>query len=335
MATHTSTTNNQQPATSAWLQAARLRTLPLSMSGIILGSFIAKWRIEQGANLATTPQTTTTNHFWDWQIFALAILVTLLYQILSNFANDYGDGIKGTDKYRASEAEQRAVASGRITAAQMKNAVILLAALSLIATIALLYLAFFKENLMKEFYIFVGLGIACILAAIGYTVGKKPYGYMGLGDVFVFVFFGLVSVCGSYFLFTKTFQWDMLLPATAVGMLSAAVLNLNNMRDIESDAQSGKKTLALRLGFKKAMVYEVILLQLPLLLMLVFMMMNGLHTQGKYYAFIFFILMFPMMGLRRKIMLVKEPRELDPYLKQVGIMTLMMAILVAFGLNFF
>lgn len=306
-----------------WIKAARLRTLPLSMSGIILGSFIAKWRIaEQGGT-------------WNWQIFALAILVTLLYQILSNFANDYGDGIKGTDQLRHNVAEQRAVASGRITAAQMRNAVILFSVLSLAATIALLYLAFFKENLMQEFYIFVGLGIACILAAVGYTVGKKPYGYMGFGDIFVFVFFGLVSVCGSYFLFTKSFNWDMLLPAAAVGMLSAAVLNLNNMRDIESDRASGKKTLALRLGFKKAMVYEIVLLQLPLLLMLVFMMKNGLHTEGKYYAFIFFILMFPMTGLRRKIMQVNEPSELDPFLKQVGILTLAMAVLVAAGLNYF
>ena len=305
------------------IQAARLRTLPLSMSGIILGSFIARWRITENGGT------------WDWKIFALALVVTLLYQILSNFANDYGDGVKGTDKLRVNEAEQRAVASGRITANQMRNAVILFAVLSLIATIALLYLAFFKDNLMQEFYTFVGLGIASILAAIGYTVGKKPYGYLGLGDIFVFIFFGLVSVGGSYFLFTKTFSWDILLPATAVGMLSAAVLNLNNMRDIESDRASGKKTLALRLGFRNAMIYQIILLQLPLIIMLVFMMMNGLHTQGKYYAFMFFILMFPMTGLRRKIMQVKEPKELDPFLKQVGIITFMMAVLVAVGLNYF
>ena len=306
-----------------WIQAARLRTLPLSISGIIMGSFIARWRILENGGT------------WDWQIFAMALLVTLLYQILSNFANDYGDGIKGTDKLRINEAEQRAVASGKITENQMKNAVILFAALSLIATVALLYLAFFRENLMNEFYTFIGLGVACILAAIGYTVGKKPYGYLGLGDIFVFVFFGLVSVCGSYFLFTKTFHWDMLLPATAIGMMSAAVLNLNNMRDIESDALSGKKTLALRIGYRYAMVYEIVLLQLPLILMLVFMMMNGLHTQGNYYAFIFFILVFPMTALRRKIMQTKEPKELDPYLKQVGIFTLIMSVLVAFGLNYF
>ena len=270
----------------------------------------------------------------DWKIFAMAILVTLLYQILSNFANDYGDGIKGTDKLRGNEAEQRAVASGKISANQMRNAVILFAILSLIATVALLYLAFYPD-FMKEFWTFVGLGIACILAAIGYTVGKKPYGYLGLGDIFVFVFFGLVSVCGSYFLFTKTFDWDILIPATAVGMLSTAVLNLNNMRDIESDELSGKKTLALRLGFKYAMVYEIVLLMLPLILILTFLGVNGFIKDGKYYPFIVMILLFPMTALRRKIMAVKEPRELDPFLKQVGILTLMMAVLLAFGLNYF
>ena len=305
-----------------WIKAARLRTLPLSMSGIIMGSFIARWRILENGGT------------WDWKIFAMAILVTLLYQILSNFANDYGDGIKGTDKLRGNEAEQRAVASGKISANQMRNAVILFAILSLIATVALLYLAFYPD-FMKEFWTFVGLGIACILAAIGYTVGKKPYGYLGLGDIFVFVFFGLVSVCGSYFLFTKTFDWDILIPATAVGMLSTAVLNLNNMRDIESDELSGKKTLALRLGFKYAMVYEIFLLMLPLILILTFLGVNGFIKDGKYYPFIVMILLFPMMALRRKIMAVKEPRELDPFLKQVGILTLMMAVLLAFGLNYF
>ena len=305
-----------------WIKAARLRTLPLSMSGIIMGSFIARWRILENGGT------------WDWKIFAMAILVTLLYQILSNFANDYGDGIKGTDKLRGNEAEQRAVASGKISANQMRNAVILFAILSLIATVALLYLAFYPD-FMKEFWTFVGLGIACILAAIGYTVGKKPYGYLGLGDIFVFVFFGLVSVCGSYFLFTKTFDWDILIPATAVGMLSTAVLNLNNMRDIESDELSGKKTLALRLGFKYAMVYEIVLLMLPLILILTFLGVNGFIKDGKYYPFIVMILLFPMTALRRKIMAVKEPSELDPFLKQVGILTLMMAVLLAFGLNYF
>lgn len=304
-----------------WIQAARLRTLPLSLSGIIMGAFIAKWRLSKEGGV------------WDWRIFALALLVTLLYQILSNFANDYGDGVKGTDKNRIGEAENRAVASGKITATQMRNAVILLSILSFAATVALLYVAFYPANI-REFWIFIGLGIACILAAIGYTVGKKPYGYMGLGDIFVFIFFGLVSVCGSYFLFTKSFDYDILIPASAIGMLSMAVLNLNNMRDIESDALSGKKTLALRLGFKKAMIYEIVLLQLPILLMLAFLMYNGFQEKGLYYPFIVMILIFPFMKLRRTIMKIQEPKLLDPFLKQVGILTFMMAVLTAVGLNF-
>lgn len=287
-----------------------------------MGAFIAKWRLygEGGT--------------WDWKIFALALLVTLLYQILSNYANDYGDGVKGTDAKRINEAESRAVASGKITAKQMKNAVILFSALSFIATIALLYIAFIPHH-MNEFYIFIGLGVACILAAIGYTVGKKPYGYMGLGDLFVFIFFGLVSVCGSYFLFTKTFSWDMLLPGTAVGMMSMAVLNLNNMRDIESDRLSGKKSFALRIGFKNAMIYEMVLLQLPLVLILIFLALNGFIQSQNYYVFIVMILLIPFAKLRRKIMSVKEPKELDPFLKQVGILTFTMAVLTAIGLNFF
>ncbi|MEY8760846.1 1,4-dihydroxy-2-naphthoate octaprenyltransferase [Chryseobacterium tongliaoense] len=305
-----------------WIKAARLRTLPLSLSGIIMGAFIAKWRLYGEGGI------------WDWKIFALALLVTLLYQILSNYANDYGDGIKGTDTKRSSEAEARAVASGKITAGQMKNAVILFSALSFVATIALLYVAFIPEY-MNEFYVFIGLGVASILAAIGYTVGKKPYGYMGLGDLFVFIFFGLVSVCGSYFLFTKTFSWDMLLPGTAVGMLSMAVLNLNNMRDIESDRLTGKHSFALRLGFRNAMIYEMILLQLPLILILIFLGLNGFIQSQNYYVFIVMILLIPFAKLRRKIMAVKEPRELDPFLKQVGILTFMMAVLTAIGLNFF
>jgi len=305
-----------------WIKAARLRTLPLSMSGIIMGAFIAKWRISQEGG------------FWDWRILALALLVTLLYQILSNFANDYGDGVKGTDKNRIGEAEQRAVASGKITATQMRNAVILLSILSFVATVALLYVAFYPAY-TREFWIFIGLGVASILAAIGYTVGKKPYGYLGLGDIFVFIFFGLVSVCGSYFLFTKSFSWDVLFPGIAVGMLSMAVLNLNNMRDIVNDELSGKKTFALKLGFKNAMIYEIILLQLPILLMLAFLMFNKFQEQGKYYAFIVMILIFPFIKLRRSIMAVNEPKLLDPFLKQVGILTFLMAVLTAFGLNYF
>lgn len=305
-----------------WIEASRLRTLPLSISGIIMGAFIARWRLlGQG-------------QFWDWRIFVLAILVTLLYQILSNFANDYGDGIRGTDALRTNEAESRAVASGKISAKEMRRAIVLFSILSLVATVGLLFITFYP-NYWIEFGFFIGLGVACILAAIGYTMGKNPYGYLGLGDIMVFIFFGLVSVGGSYFLFTKSWSWDILFPASAMGLMSTGVLNLNNMRDIESDALSGKKSLALRLGFKNAMIYQIILLQLPLILILIFLGVNGFFQSKNYYAFLVMVLMFPMTKLRRNIIQIKEPKKLDPYLKQVGIMTLMMAILLAFGLNKF
>ena len=305
-----------------WIEASRLRTLPLSISGIIMGAFIARWRLlGQG-------------QFWDWRIFVLAILVTLLYQILSNFANDYGDGVRGTDALRTNEAESRAVASGKISAKEMRRAIALFSILSLVATVGLLFITFYP-NYWIEFGFFIGLGVACILAAIGYTMGKNPYGYLGLGDIMVFIFFGLVSVGGSYFLFTKSWSWDILFPASAVGLMSTGVLNLNNMRDIESDALSGKKSLALRLGFKNAMIYQIILLQLPLILILIFFGVNGFFQSKNYYAFLVMVLMFPMTKLRRNIIQIKEPKKLDPYLKQVGIMTLMMAILLAFGLNKF
>lgn len=287
-----------------------------------MGAFIARWRLlGQG-------------QFWDWRIFVLAILVTLLYQILSNFANDYGDGVRGTDALRTNEAESRAVASGKISAKEMRRAIVLFSILSLVATVGLLFITFYP-NYWIEFGFFIGLGVACILAAIGYTMGKKPYGYLGLGDIMVFIFFGLVSVGGSYFLFTKSWSWDILFPASAVGLMSTGVLNLNNMRDIESDALSGKKSLALRLGFKNAMIYQIILLQLPLILILIFLGVNGFFQSKNYYAFLVMVLMFPMTKLRRNIIQIKEPKKLDPYLKQVGIMTLMMAILLAFGLNKF
>lgn len=305
-----------------FIQAARLRTLPLSMSGIVSGSFMARWRLaEEGKD-------------WDWLIFVFAMLVTLLYQVLSNFANDYGDGVKGTDTLRNTGAEARAVASGAISAKQMKNAVLIMAALSFVFTVILLYRAFFPD-FTREFWVFVGLGITCILAAIGYTMGKKPYGYMGLGDMMVFLFFGWLSVGGSYFLFTKSWSWDVLLVASAVGMLSTAVLNLNNMRDMESDKVSGKKTIALRLGLGKAMVYQMILMQLPLMLILVFLMVNNFYARGQYYAFMVMVLMFPLSALRRRIMQVKSSQEFDPFLKQVGIITFVMAVLLASGLNLF
>lgn len=306
---------------SEWIKAARLRTLPLSLSGIIVGSFIARWRMSEAEGK------------WNIEVFVLALLVTLLYQVLSNYANDYGDALKGTDSLRSSSAEARSVASGKISSKSMRMAIVLVAVLSLIATLALLYVAFLQDGFYQGFTVLLVLGILSILAAVGYTLGRKPYGYMGLGDIMVFLFFGILSVCGSYYLFTREFHWDMLLPASAIGLFSAAVLNLNNMRDMESDRITGKKTLALRLGYRNAMIYQMVLLQLPHILLLVFLMLNGLHEKGQYYAFIVMVMLFPTAALRRRILQSKSREELDGFLKQIGIITFATSILLAAGLN--
>lgn len=308
---------------SEWIKAARLRTLPLSLSGIIVGSFIARWRMSEAEDK------------WNIEVFVLALLVTLLYQVLSNYANDYGDALKGTDSLRSSSAEARSVASGKISSKSMRMAIILVAVLSLIATLALLYVAFLQDGFHQGFTVLLVLGILSILAAVGYTLGRKPYGYMGLGDIMVFLFFGILSVCGSYYLFTREFHWDMLLPASAIGLFSAAVLNLNNMRDMESDRITGKKTLALRLGYRNAMIYQMVLLQLPHILLLVFLMLNGLHEKGQYYAFIVMVMLFPTAALRRRILQSKSREELDGFLKQIGIITFATSILLAAGLNMY
>ena len=192
-----------------WIQAARLRTLPLSVSGIIVGSAYAYY---QG--------------FSDFRIVILALLTTLGLQVLSNYANDYGDGVKGTDANRI--GEKRLVAAGIISAKQMKRAVLITANITFILALGLIYIAFGKENFVLSL-IFILLGISSIGAAIKYTVGKGAYGYSGFGDLFVFIFFGLVSVIGSNFLFTKMIDWKLFLPAITIGLLSVAVLNLNNI----------------------------------------------------------------------------------------------------------
>lgn len=295
-----------------WIQAARLRTLPLSISGIIIGGFLAK-----------------SKDFFSWRIFIFSLLTTILYQILSNFANDYGDGIKGTDNYKL--GEQRTVQSGLITARQMKMAVILLTILSFISSILLLYFSFFPEN-SKEFFLFLGFGIASILAAIFYTIGKNAYGYAGFGDIFVFLFFGLLAVLGSEYLYTKTFDWHSILPASAIGFFSVAVLNLNNMRDMETDKRSGKNTFALKLGLFNAKIYQLILMYLPFAFTLIYVLQK---FPNNYKSLIFLVLFIPLTALRRRILEVKNVEEFDPMLKQVALTTLLFSILFGLGITYF
>lgn len=284
-----------------WIQAARLRTLPLSVSGIIVGSAYA---YHQG--------------YSDWRIVVLGLLTTLGLQVLSNYANDYGDGVKGTDANRI--GEKRLVAAGVITAEQMKKAVIITAILTFIIALLLIYIAFGKENFALSL-IFILLGIGSIGAAIKYTVGKSAYGYSGFGDVFVFIFFGLVSVVGSNFLFTHFIDWKLFLPATAIGLLSVAVLNLNNMRDIENDKIAGKNTLVVKMGLENAKKYHEFLILTPFVLMILF----SLVLKLSFYAMILviFILAIHLKTVKKS----NKYEDFDPELKKVALSTFALSIL--------
>ncbi len=237
----------------SWLGAARLRTLPLSISGIIVGASLGNPILNQTISKSVYEKLGDLGDplhlmFFERPLFWLAILTTIGFQVLSNFANDYGDGIKGTDANR--EGEKRMVASGIISPKQMKRAMYVTAGITLLIASILIFMAFGNENFLLAF-IFFNLAIAAVIAAIKYTVGKSAYGYSGKGDIFVFLFFGLLSVLGSYFLFTKSLTWELLLPATSIGVFSMAVLNLNNMRDIDNDAEVGKNTLVVKWGARK------------------------------------------------------------------------------------
>ncbi|MFV0541200.1 MAG: 1,4-dihydroxy-2-naphthoate octaprenyltransferase [Aestuariibaculum sp.] len=287
-----------------YIQAARLRTLPLSVSGIIVGSALGSNSILQSS------------------IFWLAILTTVGFQVLSNFANDYGDGVKGTDKNR--KGEQRLVASGIITPKSMKNAMVVTAILTLIVALLLICKAFGNENFGFS-VLFLFLGIASIVAAIKYTVGKKAYGYSGLGDVFVFLFFGWLGVVGSYFLFIKNLQYDVFLPATAIGLLSVAVLNLNNMRDLENDKKTYKNTLVVKLGIKNAKIYHLFLIVTALACTAVYVLYH-------YYSpkqFLFLIAFAPLLINVVTVLKNTVNSELDKELKKVALSTFLFAVLFA------
>tara|TARA_R110002073_G_scaffold15953_2_gene62075 strand:- start:4706 stop:5599 length:894 start_codon:yes stop_codon:yes gene_type:complete len=290
-----------------YIKAARLRTLPLSVSGIIVGSLLAK-----------------SNGSFDWVIFTLAILTTIGFQVLSNFANDYGDGVKGTDDNR--EGEERMVASGAITPKQMKKAMIVTTIITLIIALLLIYLAFGKDNFAYSI-LFFGLGVASIAAAIKYTVGNSAYGYSGYGDFFVFVFFGLLSVVGSYFLFTKEVNFYIFLPAFSIGMLSTAVLNLNNMRDRKNDQKVGKNTIVVKIGGEFAKYYHYYLVGASLLFALGYTTIN--YT--KPIQFLFLIAFIPLL---RHLVFVSKNREealLDGQLKIVALSTFLFGILFGIG----
>jgi 1,4-dihydroxy-2-naphthoate octaprenyltransferase len=293
----------------SWLRAARLRTLPLSLSGIVLGSFLAFSR-----------------GFFDLNILILAILTTVGFQIISNFANDYGDGIKGTDnEHRIGPI--RTLQSGEITPVQMLKAIKITGVITLLIAILLIYTSFGKENILYS-VLFIFFGIGSIAAAIKYTIGKNAYGYFGLGDIFVFIFFGLLSVCGTYFLYVHSIDYTIFLPSFTVGLLSVGVLNVNNMRDRESDMRSGKNTLVVKIGKEFAKYYHYYLLIAAFLFAFLYTMIN----YSSIWQFLFFFAFIPIFRHLYVVYKNEDAKKLDPELKKLAISTLLFAVLFGIGL---
>lgn len=286
-----------------WIHAARLRTLPLSVAGIITGSAAA---FALGK--------------WNGTVFALALCTTLLFQILSNLANDLGDTLKGADNANR-VGPTRAVQSGAISQKTMRNAVILVSLLSFIAALLLIYVG--SQLLSQTALIgYVLLAIACITAAILYTVGKKAYGYNGMGDLFVFLFFGLVSVLGVYPLFGNELSWIIILPAITIGNYSTAVLNLNNMRDQENDALVGKNTVVVKWGNENAKKYHALLFIIGFLSWVSFLILTN-NTIG-------FISLLPFILFLKHLKFVRNntiPKSLDGELKKVALGTFFTSVL--------
>lgn len=304
-----------------WIEAARVRTLPLSVSGIIVGSMYA---------LAyPTDNVLTPTEVFNWQLFGFAILTTLGLQILSNFANDYGDGIKGTDN-EDRVGPKRAIQSGVISPQAMKRAMIITSILTFISAVLLIYFAFGQDHIWYSI-VFLVLGILAIASAIRYTVGNTAYGYHGYGDLFVFVFFGLVSTLGVNFLYSQQLDFELCLPAIAIGFLSVGVLNLNNMRDEESDRKSGKNTIVVKIGGAAAKKYHFFLIISAMLLMLVFAILNNFQID----QYIFLVAYFPLTSHLIKVYKNKNPKLLDPELKKLALSTFILSVLLSLCLIFF
>ncbi len=299
-----------------WLHAFRLRTLPLAVSSIIVGSALAY--LADHVNYNGPPQ-------FRQSVLFLALLTAILLQILSNLANDLGDHQHGTDNADR-VGPQRAVQSGAITPAQMKRAMVLCGVLALISGCALITVALGFTVITLGFLL---LGLLAIGAAVKYTFGKNPYGYAGLGDVSVFLFFGIVGVCGTFYLHTRGMHWLVLLPATAFGLLSTGVLNVNNMRDIHNDAASGKRTLVVRMGSGNARIYQTALVAGGILSLVAF----ALHVGPQLWTSWLFLIAVPGFVVHlRRIWTIIDQRALDPQLKVLAMGTFMTAILFSLGI---
>ena len=294
-----------------WIEAARPRTLPLAIASILLGNFLAY----------------AAGKF-SFLTAALAILTTLLLQILSNFANDFGDSKNGVDNKNRKVA-LRAVQTGKISPSEMKNAVIITASLSFISGISLLYFAL--QNAKPQTIItFVSLGLFAILAAIAYTVGKKPYGYMGLGDLSVFLFFGWVGTFGTYYLQTEILNYYILIPASGCGFLSVAVLNLNNLRDMENDRKTGKNSIPVRIGKTFGFYYQKTIMLLGVCTFIIYLMYQGKPIQLSQ-NLIIMAGWYPLVQIIKQLNSKMTPAQIDPYLKKTALSTLF--LIVIFGVS--
>jgi 1,4-dihydroxy-2-naphthoate octaprenyltransferase len=291
-----------------WLKAMRLRTLPLSISGIVLGTCFAYY-----------------NGHFNWWVLILAILTTISLQILSNLANDYGDSVNGVDN-NTRVGPRRAVQSGEITPAEMLDAIKFNIIVVIVLTLALIWSAFGSTQFLF-LLLFIFLGGVSVYAALNYTMGDSPYGYRALGDVFVFVFFGLVSTMGSYLLYMQTIDHVVVLPAIAVGLLSVGVLNLNNMRDLEADAKVGKITLAVKFGIKRAKKYHFFLIGGAMLITVIFSILYYVES----YNFLYLLAFVPLVSHLKKIKAAKTPDDFDNQLKILALSTFLFVLLLGVG----
>ena len=285
------------------IRSMRLRTLPLSLSGIVLGVFLAS-------------KTSALN----WLSVLLLFLTAVFLQILSNLSNELGDALHGENP-----AERQGIAypiqTGEVTTEQLRRMVVIFAALSAVTGLGMIWASFGSLIGLKQ-ALFVLLGACAIVAALRYTLGRRPYGYRGLGDIAVFIFFGLVTVCGAYYLMTTTLPpASILLAASSIGCLSVAVLNVNNIRDMKSDAAT-RRTVALRLGLRGARIYQTCLIVGAWLMMAAFLLINKVKPAGA-----IFILTMPVFCLHLKGVWTRTDRELDPMLPMLVMGTFLFALL--------
>jgi 1,4-dihydroxy-2-naphthoate octaprenyltransferase len=293
----------------SWIKAARLRTLPLAMSGILMGAALAY-----------------SDGVFNTKVTILAVVTALLIQIFSNFANDYGDSQKGTDNPNR-VGPKRTVQSGEITPEQMKTGMIVLIIFSLASGIWLI-MEGTKGLHLTTFLLFLAFGIASLIAAYRYTAGSNPYGYAGFGDVAVFLFFGILPVVGTYFLNAHLISLSVLLPAVSIGLFSSGVLNLNNMRDIENDRNSGKNTVVVRMGSSAAKIYHSVMISTGMITTLIYTCLAGRSLFQWLFLLAFPLFLNDLIQINR----VDNPRLFDPFLKKLSLTTLLFTVLFGLGI---